>query len=68
MRTLTTAPTLALLLIFPGFGASELIAQDNEAIGKAVSGMALRGVGHFCQEDAPETLVALIQGFVQANP
>ena len=25
------------------------------------------GVGHFCQEDAPETLVALIQGFVQAN-
>ena len=28
----------------------------------------LPGVGHFCQEDAPETLVALIQGFVQANP
>jgi len=25
------------------------------------------GVGHFCQEDVPETLVALIQGFMQAN-
>ena len=24
--------------------------------------------GHFCQEDAPETLVSLIQQFVQANP
>ena len=28
----------------------------------------LPGVGHFCQEDVPETLVALIQGFIQANP
>ena len=28
----------------------------------------LPGVGHFCQEDVPETLVALIQGFMQANP
>ncbi|MCS5635947.1 MAG: alpha/beta fold hydrolase [Myxococcota bacterium] len=26
------------------------------------------GVGHFCQEDIPETLVALVQGFMQANP
>jgi cis-3-alkyl-4-acyloxetan-2-one decarboxylase len=28
----------------------------------------LDGVGHFCQEDAPETLVALIRQFIQANP
>ncbi|MDZ7825791.1 MAG: alpha/beta fold hydrolase [Gammaproteobacteria bacterium] len=28
----------------------------------------LPGVGHFCQEDVPETLVALIQQFIQANP
>ena len=28
----------------------------------------LSGVGHFCQEDAPETLVALIQGFMQTHP
>jgi haloalkane dehalogenase len=28
----------------------------------------LPGVGHFCQEDAPETLVAMIQQFIQANP
>lgn len=28
----------------------------------------LKGVGHFCQEDAPETLVALIRQFMQANP
>jgi haloalkane dehalogenase len=26
------------------------------------------GVGHFCQEDIPDTLVALIRGFMQANP
>jgi haloalkane dehalogenase len=25
----------------------------------------LENVGHFCQEDAPETLVALIQQFIQ---
>ena len=28
----------------------------------------LRGVGHFCQEDVPETLVALIQQFIQNHP
>ncbi|MEE2891734.1 MAG: alpha/beta fold hydrolase [Pseudomonadota bacterium] len=28
----------------------------------------VEGVGHFCQEDIPETLVALLQGFIQANP
>ena len=28
----------------------------------------VEGVGHFCQEDIPDTLVALIDGFVQANP
>lgn len=26
------------------------------------------GVGHFCQEDVPELLVALLQQFIQANP
>ena len=30
--------------------------------------VTLPGVGHFCQEDAPETLVALIQQFIQSNP
>ena len=28
----------------------------------------LSGVGHFCQEDVPETLVALIQQFIQNHP
>ena len=28
----------------------------------------LEGVGHFCQEDAPEMLVANIRQFLQANP
>tara|TARA_Y100000385_G_scaffold223650_1_gene233783 strand:+ start:149 stop:1123 length:975 start_codon:yes stop_codon:yes gene_type:complete len=28
----------------------------------------VEGVGHFCQEDIPDTLVALIDGFVQSNP
>jgi pimeloyl-ACP methyl ester carboxylesterase len=26
------------------------------------------GVGHFCQEDAPEVLVGGIRQFLQANP
>jgi pimeloyl-ACP methyl ester carboxylesterase len=26
------------------------------------------GVGHFCQEDIPDKLVALIDAFMQANP
>lgn len=30
--------------------------------------MKLEGVGHFCQEDAPEILVANIQQFLQTNP
>ena len=28
----------------------------------------LPGVGHFCQEDVPEVLVALIQQFIQDHP
>ena len=28
----------------------------------------LPGVGHFCQEDAPEILTAMIHQFIQANP
>lgn len=28
----------------------------------------VKNVGHFCQEDIPDTLVALIRAFVQANP
>ena len=28
----------------------------------------LPGVGHFCQEDAPETLVAMIKQFIQSHP
>ena len=27
--------------------------------------VTLPGVGHFCQEDAPQTLIALIQQFIQ---
>ncbi len=30
--------------------------------------MELEGVGHFCQEDAPEILVSNIRQFLQANP
>jgi pimeloyl-ACP methyl ester carboxylesterase len=28
----------------------------------------VEGVGHFCQEDIPDTLTSLIDGFIQANP
>jgi len=28
----------------------------------------LPGVGHYCQEDAPDVLVARVKDFLQANP
>jgi haloalkane dehalogenase len=48
--------------------APEFAIADFRALYPKAPVVPLRGVGHFCQEDAPETLVALIQGFVQGNP
>ena len=42
--------------------------SDFRALFPDASLVTLPGVGHFCQEDAPETLVALIDQFVQSNP
>jgi len=41
---------------------------DFEALWPGRPVVRLPGAGHFCQEDAPETLVALIEQFVQSNP
>jgi haloalkane dehalogenase len=41
---------------------------DFRALFPDASLVTLPGVGHFCQEDAPETLVTLIDQFVQSNP
>jgi cis-3-alkyl-4-acyloxetan-2-one decarboxylase len=41
---------------------------DFRALWPAGPVVELPGVGHFCQEDAPATLVALIDAFVQTNP
>ena len=48
--------------IDPGFAQEDfrLIFPDAPLV-------PLKGVGHFCQEDVPETLVALIQGFMQST-
>ena len=48
--------------------APEQAQADFAALFPARPIVPLKGVGHFCQEDVPETLVALLQGFVQANP
>jgi cis-3-alkyl-4-acyloxetan-2-one decarboxylase len=43
----------------------ELTIADFKALYPRGPVVPLEGVGHFCQEDAPETLVALIQLFIQ---
>jgi haloalkane dehalogenase len=45
-----------------------LAIADFEGIWPGCPVVRLPGAGHFCQEDVPETLVALIEQFVQANP
>lgn len=45
-----------------------LAIADFEGVWPGRPVVRLPGVGHFCQEDAPETLVALIEQFVQSNP
>jgi len=43
----------------------EVAIADFEGIWPGRPVVRLPGVGHFCQEDAPETLVALVDAFVQ---
>ncbi len=43
----------------------QLAVADFEALWPGRPVVRLPGVGHFCQEDAPETLVALIAQFMQ---
>ena len=46
----------------------EAAIADFKAIYPGAPVTRLKGVGHFCQEDAPEILVALIKQFMQSNP
>jgi haloalkane dehalogenase len=41
---------------------------DFEGVWPDAPIVRLPNAGHFCQEDAPETLVALIEQFIQSNP
>jgi pimeloyl-ACP methyl ester carboxylesterase len=41
---------------------------DSEGVWPGRPIVRLPNAGHFCQEDAPDTLVALIEQFLQANP
>jgi pimeloyl-ACP methyl ester carboxylesterase len=43
-----------------------LAIADFEALWPGRPAVRLPGVGHFCQEDAPETLVALVAQFMQS--
>ncbi len=45
----------------------EAAIGDFEALYPNAPVTRLKGVGHFCQEDAPETLVALIKQFMQTT-
>jgi haloalkane dehalogenase len=48
--------------------APEWAMEDFRRLFPASPIVELPGVGHFCQEDAPETLVAMIMQFMGANP
>jgi haloalkane dehalogenase len=41
---------------------------DFRALWPSAPVVELPGVGHFCQEDAPDVLVTNIHQFIQANP
>jgi pimeloyl-ACP methyl ester carboxylesterase len=45
----------------------EIAIADFEAVWPSRPIVRLPNAGHFCQEDAPDTLVALIEQFVQSN-
>ena len=45
-----------------------LAIADFEGLWPSRPIVRLPGVGHFCQEDAPQTLVALIEQFIQSTP
>jgi len=46
----------------------ELAIADLEGLWPGRPVVRLPRVGHFCQEDAPDVLVALIEQFIQSNP
>ena len=48
--------------------APEWAMRDFQSLFPSAPVVELPGVGHFCQEDAPETLVAMIKQFIGANP
>jgi haloalkane dehalogenase len=45
----------------------EQVVADFRGLWPAAPVVPVTGVGHFCQEDIPETLVALIRAFVQST-
>ena len=46
----------------------ELATGDFRALWPNAPVVCLSNAGHYCQEDAPETLVALVEQFIQSNP
>jgi pimeloyl-ACP methyl ester carboxylesterase len=48
--------------------APEWAMEDFRLLFPGAPVVELPGVGHFCQEDAPETLIAMIHQFIQMNP
>ncbi|MEM7412846.1 MAG: alpha/beta fold hydrolase [Myxococcota bacterium] len=48
--------------------APEMSIADFQNIHGDKPVVRIPGVGHFCQEDIPETLVAMIQAFIQTHP
>jgi len=46
----------------------EIAIADFEGVWPGAPVVRMPNAGHFCQEDVPETLVALIEQFVQSNP
>ncbi len=45
-----------------------LVMDDFRRLFPTAPIVTLENVGHFCQEDAPQTLVALIEQFIQLHP
>jgi cis-3-alkyl-4-acyloxetan-2-one decarboxylase len=67
LNNLKTKPAMLAVGMRDGAVAPAVHIADFEGIWPDRPIIKLPQVGHFCQEDAPETLIALIQLFMQTN-
>ena len=67
LEDLTSKPAILLEGLEDKAIPPEIAIDDFKSLWPSSPVVELEGVGHFCQEDVPEVLVACIRQFIQAN-